>query len=669
MSAWRWPKKANAADRESSYAAPQAEQLSRARAALQHYWGYDAFRPGQDEVIEAVFTGRDTLVLFPTGGGKSLCYQVPALVLEGLTIVISPLVALMEDQVNQLQQRGIRATFINSTLHRGEIEQRLVNARNGMYRLLYCAPERLGTPLFQSEVAALRPALIAIDEAHCVSEWGHDFRPAYREIRQNLSGKIPEKTRWLALTATATPEVREDIMKVLEFENPAIISKGFERPNLRWWAFYGENRMGALERIIKKQPGESGLIYAGSRRACNTLAEKLQQRTGIRAAAYHAGLDAAERSRIQDAWISGEIPLVVATNAFGMGIDKANCRYVVHYDPPGSLEAYYQEAGRAGRDGELSYPMLMYKEGDITLKKEQILKEYPTLEQLRKMYDAICDTLDLAVGSEMEEPQPLPLAKVEKRSGFSPATLAAGLRVLQRMQLLETERSYERSIGIQFLIGVGSLRDMGADERYPQKKRAFLMDIFRIFGPDSINRIKYIPAGYVVERTGFPLPRIVAGLEVFQREQLLRYQAVSGDPMVRIIPARQQKPSLSRPAVEQYRNMLLKKLAHIKGYAETQECRSQYLQRYFGEQHPPACGNCDNCLSKKKEAAEPRATTQDVKTILFALQKHGAQHVHQLSKQTGLQVRKLRPQLKWMQREGLIIKKRLGDGTYFELRR
>ena len=669
MKSWLWPKKTAAGDRETPYDPETEQQLGQARNMLRQFWGYDDFRPGQDEAVKSVFAGRDTLVLFPTGGGKSLCYQVPALVLEGLTIVISPLVALMEDQVNQLQERGIKATFINSTLSRAEIEQRLVNARNGMYRLLYCAPERLGTPLFQSELNRLKPALIAIDEAHCISEWGHDFRPAYREIRQHIADCIPPETRWLALTATATPEVREDIMKVLEFRKPAVISKGFERPNLRWWAFYGENRIGAIQRTVQKQKQESGLIYAGSRRACNTLAEKLEQLTGLRTAAYHAGLDAAERSRVQDAWVSGETPLVVATNAFGMGIDKSNCRYVIHYDPPGSLEAYYQEAGRAGRDGVLSYPMLMYRESDIILKKEQILKEYPTLEQLRKMYDAICDTLDLAVGSEMQDMQPLSLLKLEKRSGFSASALNAGLRVLERMQLLETGRSYEQSIGIQFMMSVGGLRELSAEERYPEKKRDFVMNLFRIFGPESVERMHYVGARYVSDRTGFPVTRIVAGLEVLQREQLLRYQASTGDPLVRIIPARQSKPALSRPAVEQYRNMLLKKLAHLKSYAETQECRSRYLRRYFGEEHPPACGNCDNCLKKKKEAGAPQAKSEHVKKILFSLQTKGAQHIHQLAKSTGLPVRRLQQQLKWMQREGLLIKQRRGDGTYFELKR
>jgi len=318
---------------------------------LEKYWGYKSFRPGQDEAIRSVLEGRDTLVLFPTGGGKSLCYQVPATLLDGLTVVISPLVALMQDQVQQLKERGISATFINSTLSSWEIEQRLVNARNGMYKLLYCAPERLKTELWEAELPGLNIDLVAIDEAHCISEWGHDFRPSYREIRSSLE-PVADSIRWIALTATATPEVRSDIIENLEFENPKIISKGFDRPNLKWWVVAAEKKKQKLLQAVQKaSPKGSGLIYGGTRRNCEELAELIEDQLGIGTRAYHAGIEQLKRSEIQEQWLSGELPLVVATNAFGMGIDKADCRYVIHYQMPYSLEAYYQEAGRAGRDG------------------------------------------------------------------------------------------------------------------------------------------------------------------------------------------------------------------------------------------------------------------------------------------------------------------------------
>lgn len=336
------------------------DPLTRARKVLRTHWGYDSFRPGQDKVMEAVMSGKDTLVLFPTGGGKSLCYQVPALLLDGLTIVLSPLVALMEDQVHQLTSKGIRATFINSTLSRAEVEQRLVNARNGMYRLLYMAPERLKTELWRAEKPQLPIRLVAIDEAHCISEWGHDFRPSYRTIRHDM-GELPEDTRWMALTATATPEVRKDLLQTLEFRDPVIVTGRFSRPNLQWWVQQTSKREDLFVRAVKKgiEKG-SGIVYANRRRDCEEWAQMFS-RMGIPAKPYHAGLEATERSAIQQQWIQNEIPLVVATNAFGMGIDKPDCRFVVHHTLPLSLEAYYQEAGRAGRDGAESFPVLIFK--------------------------------------------------------------------------------------------------------------------------------------------------------------------------------------------------------------------------------------------------------------------------------------------------------------------
>jgi len=307
----------------------QHSLFDQAVSNLEKYWGFPAFRPGQDDVVRSVLDGKETLVLFPTGGGKSLCYQVPATVLPGLTLVISPLVALMQDQVDQLNDRGIKAAFINSTISKYEVEQRVINACNGMYKLLYCAPERLETGLFQYEATNLNIQLVAVDEAHCISEWGHDFRPPYRRIRENVENAIGE-TRWMALTATATPRVKDDIISIMGFREPTIISKGFERKNLKWWVTPTEQKNTQLIKMVTKAPG-SGLIYAGTRRACNELAAYIRTK-GIRCEAYHAGLTADERKRIQQEWIDNRLPLVVATNAFGMGIDKPDCRYDVHYD-------------------------------------------------------------------------------------------------------------------------------------------------------------------------------------------------------------------------------------------------------------------------------------------------------------------------------------------------
>ncbi|MCH8485987.1 MAG: RecQ family ATP-dependent DNA helicase [Candidatus Cyclonatronum sp.] len=646
----------------------QAEEFfGRAEQALHKFWGFEKFRPGQDDVVKSVLSGRDTLVLFPTGGGKSLCYQVPALVLEGLTIVISPLVALMEDQVEQLNSRNIRATFINSTISKQEIEQRLINARNGMYRLLYMAPERLATPLFQYELLNLKPALIAIDEAHCISEWGHDFRPSYRSIRENLE-PVAGRVRWVALTATATPEVRDDILKVLGFQEPNVISKGFERPNLHWWVYYGDDRIHAVQRMVKRHQG-SGLIYAGTRKGCNELSSQLQKVSGRPVKPYHAGLSAEQRSLVQEQWVKGKVPLVVATNAFGMGIDKPDCRYVIHYDAPGSLEAYYQEAGRAGRDGQIGYPVLLYNPHAFTVMRQQIEDSYPTRPQLLKIYNCVCDTLQLAEGSGMDRAEMLDLKSVEQRSGFGTGKILAALRIFQRLELFELSSEPGRQIGVQFMMDLGLIRQITADARYSEKKRNFVMDIFRLFGPESLDQMAWVPARYVSDKTGFTVTRIIAGLEVLQREQLLVARVLNGDPMVRITESREVKPPMDSKVVEQYREILITKLKHMQAYCETSDCRSRFLRTYFGEVSPPRCGTCDNCVKKerKPDAEVIQKESGQIRRILFALRKNKQLHIHGLAQETGIKPKELRGCLNQLMRERLVRQIRIDTGAFYEL--
>lgn len=576
------------------------DQLEKALKNLQSLWGYPSFREGQEEAIRAVFDRKDTLVLFPTGGGKSLCYQVPATVFDGMTLVISPLVALMEDQVQQLGDRDISATFINSTLSKWEVEQRLVNARNGMYKLLYCAPERLKTTLWEAELPNLNIDLVAIDEAHCISEWGHDFRPSYRDIRPAL--ETLENVSWLALTATATPEVRQDIITNLEFEDPEIISKGFDRPNLKWWVVEGPRKDRNLLRSVQRAaPKGAGIVYGGTRRNCERLADLIQGNLNIETAAYHAGIEGEKRKKIQKKWIEGSLPLVVATTAFGMGIDKADCRYVIHYEMPYTLEAYYQQAGRAGRDGQESFPLLLFKEADAHRGIKRIKDSYPQKEQLQKVYDAVCDTMNLAVGAAQEEMKEVSVEGLKTRTHFSAGKVQAALKTLKHLGILEIADYVVPQIGIQFIVNPDYLREQIKNEKNA-RKADFLDVLYRQYGAEAFADIKYLDLDYVKRKLDTTKNGVIKGLQVLQNnDQILRFESLGELPLIRPVDPRVRALQLSKQELEKHRNSLLKKLEYMTGYIKTDGCREMYLRTYFGEQKVAPCGHCDNCLNRQKQ--------------------------------------------------------------------
>lgn len=580
---------------------------------LKEYWGFDTFRPGQERAISAVLSDRDTLVLFPTGGGKSICYQVPATVRSGLTLVISPLVALMQDQVEQLKERGIPATFINSTLSSWEVEQRLVNARNGMYRLLYCAPERLATPLWEAELPNLDITLVAVDEAHCISEWGHDFRPAYREIRTALEDLDPE-VPWMALTATATPEVRKDILETLQMDRPEIVSMGFERPNLKWWVMADEQKDRMLGRSVKKGVARgSGLVYGGTRRNCEEIADRVRRRLGVKARAYHAGIDSAERREIQQAWVSGELPVVAATSAFGLGIDKADCRFVIHYQMAYSLEAYYQEAGRAGRDGEEAFPILLFKRSDEQTARQRIMDSYPEREQLQRVYDALCDHLNLALGSEMEQAAPVPLAALRKRASLPERIVHSALKILDRLGMIQMIDYIAPQIGVHFTVAPDYLRQK-IDELENRRKAEFLDTLLRQFGAESFAGMHYLDREYLQQKLAMPENAIVKGLDVLARhDQMLLYESSGNQPMVRLLHERISTLPFGKKELERHRDNLLKKLDYVIGYIQTDRCREQYIRVYFGEEGAGECGHCDNCL--RDEDADRMFDEEDFETV------------------------------------------------------
>lgn len=631
-----------------------------ARAALQKYWGYDDFRPGQSDAIQSVLDGKQTLVLFPTGGGKSLCYQVPAVLLDGVTIVISPLVALMQDQVLQLQKRGIRATFINSTLPGHEIEQRLVNARNGMYKLLYIAPERLASERWQIELPNLNVELIAVDEAHCISEWGHDFRPSYRNIREGFS-TLGNEVRWIALTATATPEVKKDLLKNLQFDEANVITGGFKRPNLHWWVNETEKKKDLLIKAVRKgiRLG-SGIVYSNTRRDCEYWADFFT-RKGIVTKPYHAGLKNSDRESIQNLWISGEIPLVVATNAFGMGIDKPDCRFVIHYSMPFTLEAYYQQAGRAGRDGEISYPVLIYKNSDADLLKSRLLRSYPEYEMLNKTYMALCDELNLAVGSEQEGMEPVDYSNIAKRSGFTGSEVRIAIEVLQRLEVVELTELYRPKVGIHFVVSRSYVRDKV--DQLDSKKGEFLDTLFRIYGPPSFAGFHYIETSYVTEKLNVNTNQLKKALHVFsEHDQLLNVKYLGEKPLVRLMEARMPKLHIDHKKAYHYRDVLLKKLEYMNGYASTNGCREVYLRTYFGETGAKPCGNCDNCLNKKKPNPDPveEKDVEKLKTVL----REGQLSIDQIRKKLDWSRNKIKRVLSFMEREDMVTAVSEEPGLY-----
>lgn len=371
--------------------------MEKARALLLRHYGYHNFRPGQEKIMGAILKGRDTLGIMPTGGGKSVCYQIPALIFPGTTLIISPLISLMKDQVDALNDLGIPATYINSSLPNREVDARLEEAARGTYKMLYVAPERLDNQSFQTLLETVQVPFVAVDEAHCISQWGHDFRPSYRNIAGFLAG-FPSRPLVAAFTATATPEVTSDITRYLALQKPLIHINSFDRPNLTFIVEQGQNKIKYLIDYLTRNRGQCGIVYAATRRAVDSLQEILQMK-GIAAGKYHAGLRDVERNQAQEAFINDDIQVMVATNAFGMGIDKSNVRFVLHYNMPGHLEAYYQEAGRAGRDGEPSQCILLYNPQDTQIQKFLIEQSRSNPKRKEQDYRKLQAMVDYCLGS------------------------------------------------------------------------------------------------------------------------------------------------------------------------------------------------------------------------------------------------------------------------------
>ena len=568
--------------------------MNKYQEILKQYWGYDSFRDLQEEIITSIGEGKDTLGLMPTGGGKSITFQVPALAQEGICIVITPLIALMKDQVQNLRKRGIKALAVYSGMTRQEILTALENCIFGNYKFLYISPERLDTDIFRTKLRSMKVSMITVDESHCISQWGYDFRPAYlkiAEIRVLLPG-IPV----LALTATATPEVVKDIQARLDFREENVFRMSFERKNLAYIVRQTDNKTQELLHILRKIPG-SAIIYVRNRRRTKEITELLVNED-ITADFYHAGLDNAVKDLRQKRWQSGEVRVMVATNAFGMGIDKPDVRIVLHLDLPDSLEAYFQEAGRAGRDGEKAYAVILYTKTDRTTLHRRVVDTFPDKEYILNVYEHLQYYYQMAMGDGFQCVREFNLEEFCRKFKYFPVPVDSALKILTQAGYLEYTDEQDNASRILFTIRrdeLYKLREMGTEAE------ALIQTILRSY-TGVFTDYAYISEATLSIRTGLTREQIYNILVTLTKRRIVDYIPHKKTPYI-IYTRERQKLRFVHIPPSVYEERKARYEARIKAMEEyvTSEnvCRSRMLLRYFGEKNEHNCGQCDVCLSHR----------------------------------------------------------------------
>jgi ATP-dependent DNA helicase RecQ len=562
---------------------------------LKQYWNHDTFRPMQAEIIQSVLLGNDTLALLPTGGGKSVCFQVPALAKEGICIVISPLIALMKDQVENLRAKGINAISIVSGMGRREIDLALDNCIYGSVKFLYLSPERLLSELVRERVKYMKVNLFAIDEAHCISQWGYDFRPPYLHIAdlRELHPNVPV----LALTATATADVKVDIQEKLKFKNPVVYQQSFERRNISYVVQHEEDKFRKMLSIVKGVKG-SGIVYVRSRKETFEIAKFLSD-NGIRADYYNAGLSVDLRSEKQEAWKNNRVQVIVATNAFGMGIDKPDVRFVIHKDIPESLEAYYQEAGRGGRDGNKAFGVLLYNPAD-KLKQEKMYElNFPSVEEIKQVYHNLANYYQVAYEAGEGLSFDLDLGEFCSRFKLDAIKTLNALKFLERDEYLAFNESVFLPSRFQFEVVNEQLynfqiQNAGWDP--------FIKTLLRSYGGafESYVRVKEFD---IARRTGLNVQQVIEGMLQLQQYGLISYMQQTDKPQVTYLKPRVQGSHLiiDRKYIEQRKEVYRQKMEAVFAYAIHKRCRSQMLLAYFDEPDGRKCGICDVCLDEKRK--------------------------------------------------------------------
>lgn len=558
---------------------------------LKQYWGYDHFRGIQEDIIRSVGEGKDTLGLMPTGGGKSITFQVPALAQEGLCLVITPLIALMKDQVRNLRERGIKATAVYSGMTREEILIALENCIFGNYKFLYISPERLGTEIFQIKLRSMHVSLITVDESHCISQWGYDFRPAYlkiAEIRQLLP-EVPV----IALTATATPEVVKDIQERLQFRQENVFRMSFERKNLAYIVRHTEDKEGEMLHILQRVNGSS-IVYTRNRKKTKEIAQLLN-RNHITATFYHAGLSDETKDLRQKAWLKGEYRVMVATNAFGMGIDKPDVRLVIHADVPDSPEAYFQEAGRAGRDGMKAYAVLLFCPRDKITLKQRISDTFPEKDYIRKVYEDINFYYQMAMGDGLGCTFAFNLDEFCHNFKHFPVQTDSALKILTRAGYLEYTDEQDNASRIMFTITKEELYRIHEQNADTEKLLRILLRTYTGLFTDYA----YINEELLSKRSGLSRPQIYETLLFLTRQHILHYIPGKKTPYIIYTRERQETDRiyLSKEVYEERKESYRRRIEAMIEYAESENnCRSRMLLHYFGEKNEHNCGQCDVCL-------------------------------------------------------------------------
>ncbi len=585
--------------------------MQTALAILQKYWKHDQFRSLQNEIIDSVVSGKDTLAILPTGGGKSICFQVPALMKDGICLVISPLVALMKDQVTNLQARNIKAIALTGGIRSEEMIDLLDNCQFGNYKFLYLSPERLQSDWILDRIKNLPINLIAIDEAHCVSQWGHDFRPAYLKI-SNLK-KHFQKVPFLALTATATPRVKEDIITETGLQNPSVFQKSFARENIAYMVIEAEDKLYTIEQILKKNPQPS-IIYVRNRRSCIDISNQLHA-LGFKATYYHGGLSPKEKDKNMALWMQEEAQVIVATNAFGMGIDKANVKTVIHIQLPDNIENYYQESGRAGRKGEKAFAVLLTSPSDVLQAENQFLSNLPDKPFLNSVYIKLCNYFQIAYGEGIDEQFTFNLNHFCLKYNFPTLKTYNTIQFLDRQGIISLSQEFSEKISLQFLI---PSKEVIRYISLNPNDEEIILTILRAY-PGIYEMQTAFNLDFIAKKSNHKSSEVQAILQKLKEKDIIEYHSKNNDASILFNEIREDERTINRVAKYLERQNQLKKeqLQSVVHYInEKQTCKNRLILAYFGEKSDADCGICSYCISKKKVANNTETISNSILTLL-----------------------------------------------------